>query len=507
MKTRGLFLSTLMMGAVMAGCSNEEVLDNPQVQKKNVQKEQYVAINIQSPDDVRSRAEGDVYAVGTAAENAVAEALLVFFDADNKVVEAKVENFEFTPVDETNPEIEKKSDIVVAFDGEENLPTSFMALLNSGLNEAHFPDGMTLAQVQALTTGISNTYTVKDEAAGTESTDRYFIMSNSVYKDGNNTVVTYPITEDNICSTESAAIESPATAYVERVAVKLEATATAQTTLNGKEVRLDGKKTTLTPSITGMTFYHANPKSYLLKDITGMLDTYNDPANFRSYWAKSYVPSGAEGDQYSTYSYNEIVGTDDVVTMSLMDYVNENTSATATKLLVTATIDADTDGVPVDILKYKGNYYTMEGLKSYLGGYLADSSLSFTKGDGTTGTSATDWASVLTVEYDSELEQWEGVVGIAEGITLDEDTQNVVDAFEKVWYWKGGRCYYYVDIANVVRNHWIQIDVNSISGLGTPVADETEPIDPERIEEETYYVAAQINILKWKMVSQSVDFN
>ena len=504
MKTRGLFLSALMMGAVMAGCSNEEVLDNPQVQKKNVQKEQYVAINIQSPDDVRSRAEGDVYAVGTAAENAVAEALLVFFDADNKVVEAKVENFEFTPVDETNPEIEKKSDIVVAFDGEENLPTSFMALLNSGLKEADFSDGMTLAQVQALTTGISNTYTVKDEAAGTESTDRYFTMSNSVYKDGNNTVVTYPITEDNICSTESAAIDSPATAYVERVAVKLEATATAQTTVAGKEVRLDGKTVTLTPSITGMTFYHTNPKSYLLKDITGMLDTYNDPANFRSYWAKSYVPSGAEGDQYSTYSYNEIVGTDDVVTMSLMDYVNENTSATATKLLVTATIDADEDGTPVDIFKYKGNYYTEEGLKLYIGAYLKDSGLSYTNGEGSI---STDWASVLTVANEETLEQWQGQIGIAEGITLDEDTQNAIDTLEKVWFWKGGRCYYYVDIANVVRNHWIQIDVNSISGLGTPVADENDPIDPERIEEETYYVAAQINILKWRMISQTVDFN
>jgi hypothetical protein len=28
MKTRGLFLSALLMGAVMAGCSNEEVLNN-----------------------------------------------------------------------------------------------------------------------------------------------------------------------------------------------------------------------------------------------------------------------------------------------------------------------------------------------------------------------------------------------------------------------------------------------------------------------------------------------
>ena len=34
MMTRGLFLSALLMGAVMAGCSNEEVLNDVQVDKK-----------------------------------------------------------------------------------------------------------------------------------------------------------------------------------------------------------------------------------------------------------------------------------------------------------------------------------------------------------------------------------------------------------------------------------------------------------------------------------------
>ena len=57
----------------------------------------------------------------------------------------------------------------------------------------------------------------------------------------------------------------------------------------------------------------------------------------------------------------------------------------------------------------------------------------------------------------------------------------------------------------IVRNHWYLLDVTSVSGLGTPVADETEPIIPTIIEEQTYYVAAQIHILAWKMISQSVS--
>lgn len=492
-----------MMGAVLAGCSNEEVLDDAQVQKKNVQKEQYVAINIVSPDDVRSRAEGDEegddYAVGTATENDVAEVLLVFFGPDNKVVEASRKPFDFTAVNETEPQVEKESDVMVAFDGEENLPTSFIALLNSGLTEADFPVGTTLAAVQAMTTDWYAEY----EVEGTKS--KYFTMSNSVYKDGANTVTTYPITEDNICSTEEEATLHPATAYVERVAVKLEATATASTTVTGKEVTLDGVKTTLTPSITGMAFYHTVPKAFLVKNITGMLDEYNDAANYRSYWAKSYEPNDENDEAYSEYSYQDIVGTDENVTMSLTDYVNENTSETTpTKLLVTATIDADNDGTPVDIFKFKGNYYTMEGLKKYVGQYLTDSNLSYTDAGGST---STDWANVLTVGYDDTLEDWQGKIGVdATRATLDEDTKKAIDDLDEVWWWNGGRCYYYVDIKDVVRNHWVQIDINSISGLGAPVADSNKPIEPEEITEETYYVAAQINILKWKMVSQSVDF-
>ena len=80
MKTRGLFLSALMMGAVMAGCSNEEVLDDVHVEKNNGQKESYMAINIVAPDATNSRAvEDGGFAAGSADENAVDNLVLVFF--------------------------------------------------------------------------------------------------------------------------------------------------------------------------------------------------------------------------------------------------------------------------------------------------------------------------------------------------------------------------------------------------------------------------------------------
>ena len=93
-----------------------------------------------------------------------------------------------------------------------------------------------------------------------------------------------PITDDMICSSEEAAMANPAIAYVERVAAKLEATASANVTVEGKEVTLNGSKITLIPTITGMKFVDTNPASYLLKDITGVDASWNDATNYRSYW-------------------------------------------------------------------------------------------------------------------------------------------------------------------------------------------------------------------------------
>ena len=59
----------------------------------------------------------------------------------------------------------------------------------------------------------------------------------------------------------------------------------------------------------------------------------------------------------------------------------------------------------------------------------------------------------------------------------------------------------------VVRNHVYQIDINSISGYGSPVYNGLShiltPGYPE-LEQESY-VAARINVLSWKVVQQGVD--
>ena len=497
MKTRGLFLSALMMGAVMAGCSNEEVLDDIQVEKKNGQKESYMAINIVAPDAASSRAaEDEGFKAGSSDENEVKNLVLVFFDKNGNFYDVQDDNeFSWEAKETTNPATEKSSNVVVVFEKSEK-PASFVALLNTGKSATEYKEIKTL---EGLKAEISDYYTTVD---GTD----YFVMSNSVYKnDKGDVVVAAPITDDMICSSITEAKKNPAIAYVERVAVKLQANASASTT-KGKEVMLNGKKTTLTPTITGVKFVHTSTDSYLLKNIYGLTEPFtnwNSVANFRSYWANSYNESS-----YTTYSYEDIANKD---TESIIEYANENTSGseTSTKLLVTATISASTNGTPVDIFKYKGYYYTEEGLKNEIAEILKAKNLKYTL-DGATGE---DWASHITVTHPTGVEQWQGVITKTDDIEITPEVAAEIANLEKVYWWNDGKCYFYVPVEHlgglygVVRNHWYDVIVNSVSGLGTPVADEDEPIVPEKIEDETYYVAAQVKILKWKVVSQSVDLN
>lgn len=61
----------------------------------------------------------------------------------------------------------------------------------------------------------------------------------------------------------------------------------------------------------------------------------------------------------------------------------------------------------------------------------------------------------------------------------------------------------------VVRNHWYQIEVSKVFRLGQgvfdPNDDSTEELIPDNPSKETFGMAANINILSWKVVKQSVD--
>ena len=92
----------------------------------------------------------------------------------------------------------------------------------------------------------------------------------------------------------------------------------------------------------------------------------------------------------------------------------------------------------------------------------------------------------------------------------------VIEGLDEGMQWTDGSSYFYVevkhdaetDLSAVIRNHFYQLTINSVEGLGTPVYDPDEVIEIfEKPTDEEYYIAAKIQILKWNIVSQNVALN
>lgn len=79
--------------------------------------------------------------------------------------------------------------------------------------------------------------------------------------------------------------------------------------------------------------------------------------------------------------------------------------------------------------------------------------------------------------------------------------------------WNTGMAYYFADIlhvpgenpiAAVVRNHIYDLNLTQVIGMGTPVYNPDEVIIPEKPQADDTFVAAEIKILSWRVVAQSV---
>lgn len=237
-----------------------------------------------------------------------------------------------------------------------------------------------------------------------------------------------------------------------------------------------------------------------------------------------------------------------------------------TAVIVTAQLQ-NTDGSALDIVKIADKYYTADdGLKK-LAGFLTNSARYYVKkvepAEAEGGESTTTYASLdddclqwlmTAPEGLTDVKGWEGFAELkdnypactedetAKGVTKtlvlkggedpDENgysatTADAVNATlqgkaYRALKWTNGDCYYFVDIEHfgtpgegddatklkgIIRNHIYSLNLQSLKGLGVPVFDPTVDIIPEKPAEGDYfYLAARINILKWVLVNQDVNF-
>ena len=496
-------LFPLALAAIaFSACTSEEVAENNSSTGEGTTR--YVAVNINSVGTSGSRADGD-YANGSANENKINAVRFYFFtengEAYNMGTTNYVEKENPTGEGKLTPNVEKITDAMLVIEGEtKTAPHSMIAIVNPAtIEEGVLRAKMTKTEVEAAVAGQNF------NAQGADANG--FVMTSSVYSNGTNKVWVADIT-GHVATDNTTAERNLVDIYVERVAAKLTSTATVAKesgkflvgeTTNGKNVYA---------VIKGWGLAKETTDANLIKQIDATwtdnglgITRWNHPAYFRCYWETSSTNLG-ENKSYNDYKSQ----------IGQVYYTNPNTTDN-NKPQYVATVELQyEDGTKAEICKYKGvEYLSEEAVKKAILAENKDYKKHTTTATGTeiTGLTVNDIHFVVT-GYQVKAQLKEGVtVYKGEVEATNECNTNMGKSLAEIR--KEGRAYYYTDVAHlgtakgIVRNHYYQIDVNSIKGFGTPVYDPDSEFVPVVPEDTQTYLAARINVLSWRIVKQTVD--
>ena len=520
------FLVGMLACAAITACSND---DNGNATNNGTESDgnTYLAVNLVANNDAMTRAESE-FSNGTEAESTVTKARFYFFNGtgtaypvSNGVNYIDVDNFTWTPdpgnSSSTNGQnVTTSSDIVLVLNGVDAVPSSVVVLLNPPTTL-----GNTSMALSALRT------TTADYANSSYTSSGTFVMSNSVYADGGNIIDAVNI-QGNLETSAAAANLNPVQIYVERAVAKV--SVTQQAGASNPDTGIDfgtGTNTNVYAKITGWTLANVRPATKLLKELnnswlqTQPFADWNDADNHRSYWAE-----GVSTAVTNTNSWDEITDSND-------KYCNENagsnnTTTTLTQLLVAAQL-VDSEGNPVEIAEIMSRRMTVAELKDWIlraleqQHYIAYQSAS----EPTTYTQIDaddiDFRAKTSTDP-SSVRSYEAIATLASGApaqlyerqsdgTYSTVTDEVVNEYLAEYVariWNDGMTYYFTPIqhlgnmSGVVRNHLYQINIQGVSGLGTPVYDPDSEIITEEVINQHSYLSAQINILAWNVVSNDV---
>lgn len=296
--------------------------------------------------------------------------------------------------------------------------------------------------------------------------------------------------------------------------------------------------------------------------------TWNRPSLYRSYWAQnpaktklSYLSYnkiskkiGTQGvvnnnstsyDGENVYCLENAANQNDGTRASYDPADPENGLSNRTQAIVAAvlvTIDGDNIATPLSLAEFGGTQYTEKNaLKAMLGfvnheiytkeGEGEEAKLVSIKEDmvkfvsgveaGVADMTFEDSKRYLSYLQLNEEKAKDVTFYKADGSAYADHTEvNKMLANDKsvgARVWSSGQTYYYTDIKHeenadetkgkfgVVRNHIYDIAINSVAGLGTPVLNPNEEIIPQKPKDDETYLAAQINILSWRVVKQNID--
>lgn len=521
MKTRNLFLSLFAFAAICA-CNKEAQPEVPQI----LEEDAYINVSIVSDNfDTKAATDGG-FLVGSANENGVTNALFAFFDnSGNYLYSVNNKSITWTDATSETPAVERISEAVVVLERESITPTQMVVVLNYGNDIAEYFDDDNTGDIDDLDDMYSVLHT--SNLVYNDGTADYFTMSNSSYWEGGKNAFAAQITESNIYSIPEGSTESekeairsgkaPVEVYVERVAAKLSVVGNPKGTNKTLEL-INGNTIEYYPVIKNYGFTYTTDASWLCKNIEGLNTQltstwagWNAPTHKRSYWAENYTSA-----IINKLEFDEITGVLSGTPIPSYDvYCHENTTGNPTKLIVSASIKNAADDSDLEIVRVGTNeYYIKDELLTAIAAKFTTASIS--KADATNFTK--DDFEIVKSEA-AGAQSYESDIKIKTGSEAEAGKETEVDAilndYKKVLYW-GDKVYFYTDIEHfgtasgtdkgVVRNHIYQLTVNSIAGLGTPYVPGIGDITPEVPAEVTHELQARINILKWKVVNQTVNF-
>ena len=493
----------------------------------------YVAVNIVMPSDLTRATDGGTVN-GSDSENKVSSLYCLFYDTNgNFLVSSDVNTITNNPATEggTTTNIENTTNAVLVLQNLQTAPKYMITIVNAQPSDL---EGKKMGSVRETIWNASTAY----------ATSNQFVMSTSAYYGSEN--VYWTDISSAVKENKNEAIAAPIDVYVERLAAKVSATTSADfvahITNEGNTLAVNG--TDATWEFTNVTWgvSGTNKTAYLIKNFDESWGTsdpftnWNASTSYRSYWAKD--PNYTDGNFYANYqAYNtgsgatngslvhkkftDITNTLDVTTES--EYCLENTLASlnnnnATHILICGQWEQNSSGTSKaeDLFFYAGAYYTTTGYINLILNAISNG-----------GTVKYYSDNAHTLEVSAANFQIQPIANEANIVQITPDgaiydnagtnvSSTVAGALSNENYraeaFKGGRCYYAVNIEHlansgvghigIVRNHVYDITINGIKKMGVGVWDPNQEIIPE--EKTLYYVAAKVNVLSWKKVSQSV---
>lgn len=509
----------------LLGACSSDAPDSPgNKENQTFEGEGYIAINIKTAGIEGTRADSDEtlkYQAGSDAESLTSynNVRFYFFDEDGSAFNMNVQDNEngshvsnsVTPIENltekpgnSDGETVSGEAILVlgkaANEGYKGM-VPYQAVCVANLTEDEFEalEGKTLAELAKTI----NEFTPKTVQNGeTKEVDDYtpsqFVMSNSNYDGAQDYGAV--LLAGHIFNDPEPAKTAPINFYIERLAVKVtvESGLKSHTSLvksddGYKEAeytifKANGSQETvkLNVKLQDWALINRAEESYLIKKLPSgtPFDGWSPADLNRCFWAESSVESMEreefdiiDGDNWSDkakYCYEFTNGT-------AIDEFDR--TATTTGIVIRGYVQYQ-DGQNVNLCRWGGSYYEKLALQELIASASPKS------------ISAND----VEFIHDGNKNTYKAVI---KNSSIEGGYENL--GFKNIQLWDNGATSFYVNIKDdkaadfgVVRNHIYSYTFDNVVGLGIPG---NGPDDPE--DDETF-VAATVNVVNWRVVSNTV---